>query len=669
MQFWPPFLSRRKESATASAVIGTGAGRAVWSKRDIETFLAEGYAQNADTYACITLIAATAAGVKWAVQGRDGKRLEQHPMLQLVNNPNPWQTRTELIEELVTWLLTAGEFFIEGAGPERGAPRELYPLAPHRMGVIPGTAAERIAGYEFKIGNKGAKFEPHQIAHTKLFNPLNPWRGLSPMTAAARRIDMLNEAEDWNVSLLQNGAQLSGLLMAPDGLDEIQWSRLKEMFGREHVGKGKRGKVGIGDGVADFKPIGMTPVDISWVEGQKLSTRKVCAVFGVGPELIGDGENKTYSNYQEARKALYQETVLPILDRIADALNGWLSEWFGGAQLVYVADDIEALQEDRDKLIERLCKLVDKRIITPTTAALELGYDPPPGGDLILVPAMLMPIDATGSVEPPAEPAAKALHLATEEAKAAHWKSTEAGRERMQAVAAKIVKARFDDEREAIVQAVAKSKGEASAAVAASVALDAGRKAWKESLETLYVTVGKPFAEAIEEQFKTAVGPTSTKAGGEGWAKGVRAWIAKQAGRKIKQINKTTLAQVRTELAAGAEAGEGALALSKRIDALYLKQIIPNRSETIARTETTTASNVASREAAKDTGLDMEKEWIASRDDRVRASHADVDGMSVPIDEPYDVDGEELMFPGDSENGSVENIANCRCVEGYNVKR
>ena len=52
--------------------------------------------------------------------------------------------------------------------------------------------------------------------------------------------------------------------------------------------------------------------------------------------------------------------------------------------------------------------------------------------------------------------------------------------------------------------------------------------------------------------------------------------------------------------------------------------------------------------------------WNAVGDDRTRPEHLDADGQEVPLEDPFDVGGESLMYPGDSA-GSDWNIINCRC--------
>jgi len=60
--------------------------------------------------------------------------------------------------------------------------------------------------------------------------------------------------------------------------------------------------------------------------------------------------------------------------------------------------------------------------------------------------------------------------------------------------------------------------------------------------------------------------------------------------------------------------------------------------------------------------LNLRKSWSAILDNRTRPDHAAANGQTVAFDQPFEVGGELLMFPGDTSLGaSIENIANCRC--------
>jgi len=91
------------------------------------------------------------------------------------------------------------------------------------------------------------------------------------------------------------------------------------------------------------------------------------------------------------------------------------------------------------------------------------------------------------------------------------------------------------------------------------------------------------------------------------------------------------------------------------------------RATTIARTESQAAAQAGQLEVARNVGVVMKKVWVSAEDDRTRPAHNEADGQTVDLDEPFIVDGEELMFPGDP-SGSAANIINCRCAVVYKVK-
>ncbi|MDZ7824512.1 MAG: phage minor head protein [Ahrensia sp.] len=93
-------------------------------------------------------------------------------------------------------------------------------------------------------------------------------------------------------------------------------------------------------------------------------------------------------------------------------------------------------------------------------------------------------------------------------------------------------------------------------------------------------------------------------------------------------------------------------------------EISRKAAERIARTETHSAAERGSYDAAKASGLEMVKEWASAEDQRTRASHAEADGQIKEMDVPFTVGTESLLFPGDP-SAHIKEIVNCRCVALY----
>lgn len=91
----------------------------------------------------------------------------------------------------------------------------------------------------------------------------------------------------------------------------------------------------------------------------------------------------------------------------------------------------------------------------------------------------------------------------------------------------------------------------------------------------------------------------------------------------------------------------------------------------IARTETTRFENVGRLDAyssLENKGFQVYKEWVAVGDNKTRPAHKNANGQQVPLDKPFNVGGEKLMYPGDP-NGTAGNVINCRCTMKSGIKR
>ena len=90
------------------------------------------------------------------------------------------------------------------------------------------------------------------------------------------------------------------------------------------------------------------------------------------------------------------------------------------------------------------------------------------------------------------------------------------------------------------------------------------------------------------------------------------------------------------------------------------------QSERLVRTEATAAANFATMESATTIfpKEQMQKEWIASFDDRTRSTHSEADGQIVMANDTFFVGGSQMMFPGDPSATAAE-VINCRCSIAY----
>ena len=232
-------------------------------------------------------------------------------------------------------------------------------LRSDRMSVVPGADGWPVA-YEYAVGAKKHRFRwatgPSPVCHVKSFHPQDDHYGLSPLQAAAQAIDVHNSASRWSKALLDNAARPSGAIVyrGADGQGEPDGRPVRPACCREmeshHQGARNAGRPMLLEGGLDWKPMGFSPSDMEFQKTKEAAARDIALAFGVPPMLLGIPGDATYANYQEANRAFYRLTVLPLAARVAAALAHWLSRASGrgGAQLKPDLDQVPALAAERD---------------------------------------------------------------------------------------------------------------------------------------------------------------------------------------------------------------------------------------------------------------------------------------------------------------------------------
>ena len=146
-------------------------------------------------------------------------------------------------------------------------------------------------------------------------------------------------------------------------------------------------------------------------------------------------------------------------------------------------------------------------------------------------------------------------------------------------------------------------------------------------------------------------------------------WIERESLRKATMIADTDRDDVIREIQKGIDAGLGTEEIARNIR--KLSQLTPYRAAVVARTETHAAATYGSiesvREAERTLDVKMNKEWLATKDDRTRSEHLAADGQQVGMDEKFIVGGESMDRPGDTSASAAQNI-NCRCAIIYEEK-
>ena len=354
-------VPEQKASATGRVIAWGSSGRVAWSPRDAVSLTKTGFSGNPVGFRAVKLIAEAAAALPLVCQDRE-RRYDLHPVIDLMRRPNPGQGRAELFEALYGQLLLSGNGYVEAVGGA-GLPLELHVLRSDRMSLVPGADGWPVA-YDYTVGGRRHRFDMagpvDPVCHIKSFHPHDDHYGLSPMQAAAVAVDVHNSASAWSKALLDNAARPSGAIVykGTDGQGALapdQYDRLIHEMEMHHQGARNAGRPMLLEGGLDWKPMGFSPSDMEFQKTKEAAAREIALAFGVPPMLLGIPGDATYANYQEANRAFYRLTVLPLATRVTAAVAYWLSTHLGEEiELKPDLDQVPALAGERDQQWKRV---------------------------------------------------------------------------------------------------------------------------------------------------------------------------------------------------------------------------------------------------------------------------------------------------------------------------
>src|SRR4029078_1988952 len=188
-------------------VQGFGLGTAQWTTRDYGQMAEQGYTQNSDVYACVSLIAGTAKAVRWDESGKGAESAKLYAD----------SGGSELMEQWISYLLLSGNDYLEidrfgGETDTSGPIRRVYLLGRDRVRANVAKSASKtdeatlVESWAVTAYNQRRAAVPVQnIVHSKLFNPTDDIYGMAPLAAAMLRVDAENEGLALMKRVLQRG--------------------------------------------------------------------------------------------------------------------------------------------------------------------------------------------------------------------------------------------------------------------------------------------------------------------------------------------------------------------------------------------------------------------------------------------------------------------------------
>ncbi len=719
-------LPSERKSGELEALIeaqlrGTGSGNKRVKPMGItyESFSKEGYMSAVAVYYCISLISQKAGTVpvklfQKAERKEDRTEIYSHPILDLLQNPSPIYDKETYLESFLSYFLLDGNVY-ERPLEAFGKVKEMVLYEPTEVEVV-YNKYDKATGYKVTVDGKEHVYPikkldmSSKIKHFKNFNPLNKYEGLSPLRSASTVVDILNNGDIHNLNMLRNEARPSGALSyepadgAPQTMDEEQFERLKEEIREQYSGSENTGRPLLLEGGLKWVQMSLNARDLDYLNSRGVSQKDVCRAYKVPAVLLGLDNDSTYNNVREARLGLWDDAIIPNLNRAINHWNKHILPMFEGSEGLVLEADYSKVS-DLETRTERIWKRLDgANFVTLNEKRNIIGLDPIEGGDTTFISSGDMPLEllnlgvqasnineivsagaqamANGGGSDEKDP--KKPKDTTGVKKSYDYKASDEALYRMidnvtiqfEKKMGNVVVPFMKKYGEDIEKAIIKDK-EMGLEFGMVLFSDKLAKAMAPQLEDIITTFGEMTLRDItkksdgrfEYKDDLLVADVITQEQARNiltssvFVERVAKYVEQEAVVRAKFIEDSSRNAIRGILSEGIRDGRTYVQMAKEARGILGDSV---RSMRIVRTEVHTAREFASDESARMTGLDVVKRWLSSVDERTRATHITANGQKVKINEKFIVGSSLLDHPGDP-SGSAKECINCRCTTTHEV--
>jgi len=400
---------------------------------NFESYIENGYRSNSTLYSIVSFLSEKAASVPFKIvrvneygQYEEVNSPAATKLRKLLNSPNKWQSNREFMEQLFGFYFVTGNGYAYAprldAGANKGQTLELYVAPSQYMEIISGGWMNPVESYRLIYGAYDKRMPYDDVMHMKKanlnFEQGSEWYGQSPLKAGNKILSKSNSAEDAQMYLYQNRGV--GGIISSDGnqltpFTDEQAQQLRNTYKQKYSGPTATGEPMFTAAQIKWQSIIMNSKELGFDVDHNMTLRDMCNLYHVPSQLFGDPENQTYSNLNEARKAIYTDAIQPALDAFWDEFNRWLTPSFDENILV-VPDysQIPELQADKKQTVETMRMAVEAGIATQNEAreAMGLPLVDNPGADELYVSIGRVPLGYSDmAMESASEEALKRLGI------------------------------------------------------------------------------------------------------------------------------------------------------------------------------------------------------------------------------------------------------------------
>lgn len=541
------------------------------------------------------------------------EEITDHPLLTLLDNPNPHMDGFTLKKLMVDYLELTGDNFIQKIRDGMGTVTQLWRLPSQWTWVVP-SRENFIKGYLFgRNSNKRIAIEAQDVIHTIYPHPDNIHYGLSPVEAGILAVDSNTSMKEYNIRLMDNSGRPDMAVIRKEGLNDGQLKKLRSEWRRLYGSVRNAGKPAFLGGDITIQNLGFSPREMQYLSGLKNAKEEIAGLFDMPVAMLTTSD----VNLANAMAGLMQYARFGVLPRsrlVENSLNNGLTNEFD--ERLFLAFDNPVPEDNAAKLLERESNLNTGYSSINIERAKD-NQEPVPWGNVPL--PSVIGFAAPGIIGN--DPVKQAKHNCQDH----HIKLLVEPLDQNEKKLKNAVQGVMDDqEKEVLKVGSADIDWDKSNVALAAASLPILTVPFKSSGDSALRGIG--FAGAVDT-------PDSVSIALADWVDRPESvqFMKDNTLKFATQVNATTERQLRASLAEGIQAGESVQDLKKRIPDVFIKR--KNSAEMIARTESQRSANSGQVEAWKRSEVVVAKQWSANADACVFCSA--MDGKIIPLNSTF----------------------------------
>ena len=320
------------------------------------------------------------------------REISQHPILTMLDRPNDFHGRFNLIEWTVLSMDILGDAYwsfewydVDGSK----VPYKIWPLQAHLMTPIPDLDHNKILlHYEYAAAVGKQIYLPDELIHFKYTGLADPYLyGNAPLRACFEQATVSDKLLAYEEALLDNRARPDMLITPRDVIGKDEARRLERKFQQQFRGGGSGGIV-VAESGFDYKSMNFAPADLASLEVRKIAKEEIANAFGVPPSMLTAKDiNRATAeagHYQHAKCA-----VMPRCRRMEEFLNMKLCPLYDPN--IFLSFDNPVPEDEANRRETRRIN-IEKGVHTINEERKRDGLPPIPGGDDAYLPGNYYPI-------------------------------------------------------------------------------------------------------------------------------------------------------------------------------------------------------------------------------------------------------------------------------------